>query len=72
MMSERAESPTGNKFVFVVNEALWNQVQSSLSEWLARFGTCDTYLWSKEANGYIKVGATFHSYEIGGENLVAA
>lgn len=63
---------TGNTFVFVVNEALWSQIQVTLSEWLSRFGTCDTYLWSKEANGYVKVGATFSTYEIGGNYLVAA
>ena len=60
---------TGNKFTFVVNEALWNQIQLSLSEWLSRFHTCGTYLWSKEANGYIKVGATFSTYEIGGNEI---
>ena len=68
-MCQKAENPTGNKFTFVVNEAMWNQIQLSLSEWLSRFHTCGTYLWSKEANGYIKVGATFSTYEIGGNEI---
>lgn len=72
MMCQKAENPTGNKFIFVVNEALWNQIQLALSEWLARFNTCGTYLWSKEANGYVKVGATFSTYEIGGKHFIAA
>ena len=37
---------------------------------MARFKTCGTYLWSKKANGYVDVGATFNSYEIGG-NVVS-
>ena len=53
----------------MVNERLWNQVQSSLASWLALFKTCDTYLWSKEANGYLKVGGTFSSYEVAGNTL---
>jgi hypothetical protein len=69
MLSQKSETPTGNKYMFVVNQALWNQVQLALSEWLARFHTCGTYLWSKEANGYVKVGATFSTYEIGGNEV---
>lgn len=68
-MNERAENPTGNKYVVVVNEALWHDIQICLSEWLARFKTCGTYLWSKKANGYVDVGATFNSYEIGGNQI---
>lgn len=69
MMSEKSENATGNHYIFVVNEALWRQVQVALSEWLARFKTCDTYLWSKEANGYVKVGATFDTYEVAGNSV---
>lgn len=69
MMVEKAEQPTGNKFIFIVNETLWYDIQTVLSEWLARFKTCGTYLWSKKANGYVDVGATFQSYEIGGNTI---
>lgn len=69
MMCEKAENPTGNKFVFVCNEKMWYDIQTVLSEWLARFKTCGTYLWSKAANGYVDVGATFNSYEIGGNTI---
>lgn len=68
-MCQKAASPTGNKFVFVCNEALWNQIQTVLGDWLAKYNTCGTYLWSKEAEGYLKVGATFSSYEIGGNEI---
>ena len=45
---------------------MWNDIQIVLSEWLARFKTCGTYLWSKAVNGYVDVGATF-SREWGSE-----
>ena len=69
MMNEKSEQPTGNKYIFICNEKMWNDVQSSLSEWLARFKPCSTYLWSKKANGYVDVGATFSSYEMGGNTI---
>lgn len=69
MMNEKSENPTRNKYVFICNEKMWNDIQIVLSEWLARFKTCGTYLWSKAANGYVDVGATFNSYEIGGNTI---
>lgn len=69
MMNEKSENPTGNKYVFICNEKMWNDIQTCLSEWLARFKTCGTYLWSKKANDYVNVGATFNSYEIGGNTI---
>ena len=69
MMNEKSENPTGNKYVLICNEKAWQDVQTCLSEWLARFKTCGTYLWSKKANGYVDVGATFQSYEIGGNTI---
>lgn len=52
-----------------MNEALWTQIQLELSDYLSRFKTCATYLWSKQKNDYVKVGATFNSYEFGGNTL---
>jgi len=69
MMAEKAKQPTGNKFVFVVNERLWGQCQNMLADWLAKFKTNGTYLWSKAANDYVNVGATFSSYEWGGNTI---
>lgn len=69
MMNEKAENPTGNKYVFICNEKMWSDIQTVLSEWLARYKTCGTYLWSKAANGYVDVGATFNSYSIGGNTI---
>lgn len=66
MMSERAESPTGNDWMFVVNEKLWFDIQRVLSEWLSNHTTCAPEIWSQKVNGKVKVGATFHSYEVAG------
>lgn len=69
MMNQKAQDPIGNKYVFICNEKMWADIQDCLSGWLARFKTCGTYLWSKRANGYLDVGATFTSYEIGGNQI---
>lgn len=68
-MNEKAENPTGNHYVMICNEKLWYDIQNGLSEWLARFKTCGTYLWSKAKNNYVNVGATFSTYEIGGNTV---
>ena len=46
---------------------MWQLIQLVLGDYLARFKTVDTLLYSKSANNYVKVGATFDSYEFGGE-----
>lgn len=69
LMSQRSEQPTGNKYVFICNEKLWNDINTVLSEWLSRFKTTGTYLWSAQANKYLNVGATFNSYEIAGNTV---
>ena len=64
---EKAEDPTGNHFVFVCNEQAWAIVQKVLGSYLSDRKTDGAYLWSKGGEGkYIKVGATFDSYEWGG------
>lgn len=71
MMGEKADSPTGNQWMFVVNEQLWYDIQRVLSEWLSNHTACDTQLWSEKVNGMVKVGATFNSYLIGGKSIAA-
>lgn len=53
--------------MFICNERMWNLLQRVLGDYLAKFRTDATYLYSKAANDYVKVGATFDSYEYGGE-----
>jgi hypothetical protein len=68
-MNEKAENPTGNKYMFICNERMWNLIQTVLGDWLAKFKTDGTYLYSKQANGYVKVGATFQTYEFAGNQI---
>lgn len=46
---------------------MWNDLQMTLGEYLANYRTDGTYMYSKSANkgmgGYVKVGATFDTYE---------
>lgn len=69
MLNEKADKPTGNNYMVIVNEKAWYDINSTLANWLANYKTCGTYLWSKKANDYIQVGATFNSYEIAGNTL---
>lgn len=69
VMNEKAEKPTGNHYVFICNERMWGLIQTVLAQYLAAFKTDGAYLYSKKANDYIKVGATFDSYEYGGNHI---
>lgn len=48
---------------------MWFLVQNVLGDFLAKYKTIGTYLWSKAANDYIKVGAAFDSYTFGGNTI---
>lgn len=65
-MADKAQEDTGNKWVFVVNRKLWQDINMVLGEYLANYKTMGTYMYSKSANkgqgGYVKVGATFDTY----------
>ena len=66
-MADKAQSDTGNKMIFICNRKMWNDIQMTLGDYLANFRTDGTYMYSKSANkglgGYVKVGATFDTYE---------
>jgi hypothetical protein len=68
-MNDKAKNPTGNHYVFVVNEKAWNDFQIVMADNLASYKTDGSYLYSKAANDYVKVGATFNSYEFGGNTI---
>lgn len=72
-MADKAQSDTGNKFLFVVNRKMWNDINMVLGEYLANYRTDGTYMYSKSANkgqgGYVKVGATFDTYEYAGNQV---
>lgn len=72
-MAEKSEKLTGNHYVCLCTQKFWNDLQESLGKYLAGFKTDGCYLWSKGANkgegGYVKVGATYNSYEMGGNTI---
>lgn len=69
-MVQKADNPTGNHFMFVCNEQFWQIVQRVLSKYLADYKTDGGYLWSKGGQGkFVKVGATFDTYEYGGNTI---
>lgn len=69
-MADKSQEETGNHWTFIVNRKLWNDINTVLGEYLASFKTDGTYMYSKSANkgegGYVKVGATYNSYEYSG------
>lgn len=70
-MNEKAEKATGNKYLFICNEKLWNDIQYTLGTYLAGFKVLNTYMYSKAANGYVEVGATFSTYNFAGKQIAA-
>lgn len=69
MMVEKADNPTGNKFLFIVNERAFMLINQVLGHFLADYKTDGTFMYSKAANGYVDVGATFQSYEFMGNQV---
>lgn len=72
-MAEKAQADTGNHFVIMCNSKLWQDINTVLGEYLANFRTDGTFMYSKNANkgagGYIKVGATYSTYEYAGNSV---
>ena len=68
----KAEKPQGNTFTFLCNSALYNEFQRVMNAWIIAHKTDGAFLWSKGANGYVDLGATYQSYEFAGKNLLLA
>lgn len=68
-MNEKAAKPMGNHYVFVCNERMMHQVQTTLREYLRDWKTVGTFLFSKAAGGDVEVGATYKSYEFMGNTI---
>ena len=52
-----------------MNDKAWTDLQQVLGDYLARFHTDGAFMWSKAANGYVSVGATYDSYIIAGNQI---
>lgn len=68
-MAEKAQSDTGNHFLIICNSKLWQDINLVLGEYLANYKTDGTYMYSKAKDGYVKVGATFSTYEYAGNTV---
>lgn len=69
-LNEKAESPTGNHYMFIVNEKAWFDLGTVLENYLAQYSTDGTYLWSMQANDYVAVGAKgYDSYRWQGNTV---
>lgn len=68
-MVAKSIKPTGNTYTFLVNTRLWNEINTVLDRWLTEHKTDGAVLYSKGANGYVELGATYHSYEYAGKIL---
>lgn len=69
-LNEKARNATGNKYMFICNEAFYYQLGDVLDTYLAQYHTDGTYLWSMKANGYVEVGAKgFDTYRWMGNEI---
>lgn len=68
-MRQKSRTSQDNQYVFVVNEPLYTQVQRVLREYLKDWRTDGTFFYSKKAGKNVKVGATFDTYEFGGNQI---
>jgi hypothetical protein len=70
-LARKCKNTTGNNFIFIVNDALWMQLQTVLGSYLSDNRSTDGgYLWSKQSNGNVKVGATYDAYTFAGNTLM--
>lgn len=69
-LNRKAEKPQGNHYNFVCNEALYAQITQVLSDYLAKFHTDGTFMYSMQANGYVKVNPLgYDSYNYLGNTI---
>jgi hypothetical protein len=69
-LAQKCERTTGNKFVFVVNDILWRDVQMTCSRFIADHKTDGQFMYSNFEQGMVKLGATYAAFEFGGNVVV--
>ena len=68
-MRQKSKKSMGNKYVFVVNEMLWDDIQKALSDYLMNWKTNGTTFFSKAGGKDIEIGGFFETYNMGGNQL---
>lgn len=71
-MVSKSEKPQGSTFTMLCNTAFYNEFQRVMNAWIIAHKTDCAFLWSKGANGYVDLGATYQSYEFAGKILLLA
>lgn len=69
-MVSKADKPTGSTFTLLCNQAFYNEFQRVMNAWIVAHKTDGAFLWSKAANGYVDLGATYQSYSWAGNSLI--
>ncbi len=68
-MVAKADKPHGSKFMLLCNTPFYADWQRVMSSWIIAHKTDGTFLYSKASNGYVDLGATYQSYEWGGNSI---
>lgn len=68
-MQQKSKVSQGNKYVFIVNERLWSQIQKNLRSYLKDWQPTNAVFFSQMAGKDVTVGATFTSYMFGGNQI---
>ena len=78
-LTQKSDQPTGNTYTVICNELFWNEIQTTLSDYLRSFRSAATYLYSIAKGARVKIaegrdgvhaGATYCSYELGGNTIM--
>lgn len=69
-MVSKCEKATGNSFVFLVNTAMYTEWQRVANNWIIAHQTDGSFLYSKEKNGMVNLGATYQGYEWAGNKFI--
>lgn len=68
-MSERAKNLTGNHYMYICNQIQWLDIQTTLQNWLKAWNSTPTVVYSTKENSYVKIGATYMTYENAGNTI---
>ena len=68
-MVAKSEKPQGNSYMLICNTAFYNEWQRVMNAWIVAHKTDGSFLFSKGANGYVDLGATYESYTFGGNKI---
>ena len=69
-MSQKSANPTGNEYIFIVNERLYADIQVVLAQHLMQFKPVDAKVYSQEAGNKLKVGAEYVAYNFLGNQII--